>query len=180
MKKKDKKSLYLSIMLGCFIVSTHFSYTYCKENNVFGNETVVSHVQTEENKPQPHKNKYLYTLTKEEYELISKLVISEAGNETDDTKRLVIDVVLNRLDSVYFPNSIKEVIYQKNQFASVTNGDINQIESTVDVKSLIDEEIKVKISKDVIYFNRGKYGKYGTPFFKSGNLYFSYDERTGE
>lgn len=178
--KKDKKSLYLSIMVGCFIVSTHFSYTYCKENNVFGNETVASYVQTEENKPQFHKNKYLYALTKEEYELISKLVISEAGDENDDTKKLVIDVVLNRLDSVYFPNNIKEVIYQKNQFASVTNGDINLIESTVDIKNLIDEEIKVKTSKDVIYFNRGKYGKYGTPFFKSGDLYFSYDERTGE
>lgn len=176
--KRKKNKLYLSIMTACFVISAYCSATYCMENNVFGNEMVVSDIKTEV--PEFHKNKYKYLLTSEELNLLAKLVISESTNENDDTKRLVIDVILNRLDSVYFPNTIKEVIYQKNQFASVINGDIDKIEVTDDVKKLIDEEIKVKTSMDVIYFNNGRYSKYGRPFFKSGNLYFSYDERMGE
>ena len=35
---------------------------------------------------------------------------------SDEGKRLVIDTVLNRVDSKYFPDTIHDVIYQKGHF----------------------------------------------------------------
>lgn len=48
--------------------------------------------------------------------LLARLVESEAGNESYETKMMVASVVMNRVADSRFPNSIKEVIYQKGQF----------------------------------------------------------------
>ena len=48
--------------------------------------------------------------------LLARLVESEAGNESYETKMMVASVVMNRVADSRFPNSIREVIYQKGQF----------------------------------------------------------------
>ena len=48
--------------------------------------------------------------------LLARLVESEAGNESYKTKLMVASVVMNRVADSRFPNSIREVIYQKGQF----------------------------------------------------------------
>ena len=56
--------------------------------------------------------------TEEEMRLIAQLVMAEAENQSELGKRLVIDTVLNRVDhpDPQFPDTVYEVIYQKNQF----------------------------------------------------------------
>jgi len=60
-----------------------------------------------------------------EKDLLARLVEAEAKGEPYAGKVAVATVVLNRVDSHLFPNSIKEVIYQKDQFTPVKNGQIN-------------------------------------------------------
>lgn len=48
--------------------------------------------------------------------LLARLVESEAGNEGYETKMMVASVVMNRVADSRFPNTIKEVVYQKGQF----------------------------------------------------------------
>ena len=48
--------------------------------------------------------------------LLARLVESEAGNESYETKMMVASVVMNRVADSRFPNTIREVIYQKGQF----------------------------------------------------------------
>ena len=48
--------------------------------------------------------------------LLARLVESEAGNESYETKMMVASVVMNRVTDSRFPNTIREVIYQKGQF----------------------------------------------------------------
>ena len=48
--------------------------------------------------------------------LLARLVESEAGNESYETKMMVASVVMNRVADSRFPNSIRKVIYQKGQF----------------------------------------------------------------
>ena len=52
--------------------------------------------------------------------LLAKLICSEAGSDwlSDDFRLCVGEVVLNRVDSPEFPNTISEVVYQKGQYAS--------------------------------------------------------------
>jgi len=62
--------------------------------------------------------------TKEEIDLLAHLVHAEAEGEPFEGKIAIVQVVLNRLKDEKFPKTIKEVIYQKNQFESVNNGRI--------------------------------------------------------
>ena len=59
-----------------------------------------------------------------QYELdaLARLVWAEARGEGDLGMRLVVHVVLNRVQSPNFPNSIMEVIFQQGQFSPITNG----------------------------------------------------------
>ena len=57
--------------------------------------------------------------------LLAKLVYGEARGESYKGQVAVAAVVLNRVDSPLFPNTIAGVIYQKGQFSVVADGQIN-------------------------------------------------------
>lgn len=65
-------------------------------------------------------------LEEEEYwdslELLALVVEAEAGNQSELGKRLVVDVVLNRVDSEEFPDTIWEVLTQKMRFLPTGTG----------------------------------------------------------
>ena len=66
------------------------------------------------------------SLLKEEIDLLARLVRAEAQTEPLEGKIAVACVVLNRVESAQFPNTIKEVIYAPGQFQPVQNGEINK------------------------------------------------------
>ena len=72
------------------------------------------------------KPKVTVGYSKNELDLLARLVRAEAESEPYQGKVAVACVVLNRVASPSFPDSIKEVIYQKGQFQPVRNGEINQ------------------------------------------------------
>lgn len=59
--------------------------------------------------------------------LLARITHAEAKGEPFDGKVAVAAVILNRLKSPLFPNSIYEIIYQPRQFEPVQNGTINQL-----------------------------------------------------
>lgn len=71
-----------------------------------------------------HDNQQLY-ITGEDIDLMAKLVSAESIGEPYEGKVAVASVVLNRTIDPSFPNTIKEVIFQKNAFSCVKNGQIN-------------------------------------------------------
>ncbi len=109
----------------------------------------------------------------EEIELIALVTMAEAEGETEKGQRLVIDTILNRVDSEHFPNTIHDVIYQKNQFTSMWNGRINRCYVKEDIVQLVKEEMQSRSYTDVIFFSAGKYSDYGVPMFQEGGHYFS-------
>lgn len=113
------------------------------------------------------------SLTESEIELISIITIAEAEGECEEGKRLVIDAILNRVVSDYFPNTVEDVIYQKNQFSSVWDGRAEKCEATDHIRKLVREESITVTNTNVIYFTAFKYGSYGTPLFQVGNHCFS-------
>lgn len=117
--------------------------------------------------------KSTYDFTDEEITLIAKLTIAEAGNQSDYGKRLVIDTVLNRMDSPYFPDTVESVIFQKYQFSPVWNGGIDKYLPDDHIIDLVKEEINDRTNSEVIFFTAGKYGPYGVPLFQVEDRYFS-------
>lgn len=95
---------------------------------------VVAQTQTEdediileeESEPEVEEFKSYYTYTEEELDLLSRLIEAEGGAESYDTKLKIGSVVMNRVSDPDFPDTIREVIYEKNQF-SVTTIKINGV-----------------------------------------------------
>ena len=68
----------------------------------------------------------------EEAYLLTKIAMAEAEGEDITGKVLVIETVLNRVSSSEFPNSIKDVIYEKNQFTPILDGRFDRVEPNDD------------------------------------------------
>lgn len=112
-------------------------------------------------------------ISDEEIELLALLTVAEAEGESEEGKRLVIDTVLNRVDSGYFPDTIYDVIYQPYQFTSMTNGRTKRCVVTDEVRELVREEVLSRTNSDVVFFRAYSYSPYGVPMFQVGNHYFS-------
>lgn len=57
--------------------------------------------------------------------LLAKVIYAEARGESFKGQVAVGAVIVNRMESPEFPNTIEGVVYQTNQFKSVSNGQIN-------------------------------------------------------
>ena len=82
-------------------------------------------------------------LSDSEIDLLARLVRAEAQTEPLEGKIAVACVVLNRVESPQFPDTIKEVIYAPGQFQPVKNGEINKPadeESIQAVKAALTEQ----------------------------------------
>lgn len=73
-----------------------------------------------------------------DYELLCEITYAEAGNQTEEQQVAAAATILNRVGSSIFPNTIKEVIMQKGQFASTRNGHIYACGKTVDFSKVPD------------------------------------------
>lgn len=108
-------------------------------------------------------------------ELLSQLVQCEAGNQDLTGMRLVADVVLNRVDSPKFPNTIREVIYQPGQFEVVRNGMLDDAawEISDNAFKAVDMAFhQGRIDPGILYFSTHPVNGHG--FWKHGAHWFSY------
>lgn len=108
--------------------------------------------------------------------LIALVTMAEAEGECEEGKRLVIDTILNRVDSDSFPDTVYEVVYQPSQFSSMWNGRVDRCYIDDYICQLVIEELCNRKNYDVIFFTADRYGNYGTPMFQIGNHYFSSGE----
>lgn len=88
----------------------------------------------------------------EEIEMLQKIAIAEAQCDSPDGMAYVIKVVLNRVESEKFPNTIEEVIFQDNpvQFSTVKNGSYSKAIPNKD--SMKAYEIAKTYDIDALYF----------------------------
>ncbi len=107
-----------------------------------------------------------------EVELIAQVTMAEAESETDIGRRLVIDTILNRVDSELFPDNIYDVIYQADQFSCMWDGRFYDVWPDEDAQELVWEELGDRLNEDVLFY-RTEYFGYGTPLFQEGNHFFS-------
>lgn len=64
-------------------------------------------------------------INKSDLDLLARIITAEASVMSDEVQLLVGQVVLNRVADDRFPDTIRDVIYQKGQYAPVKNGSIH-------------------------------------------------------
>lgn len=111
--------------------------------------------------------------SQEDIELLALLTMAEAEGEPEYGQRLVIDSVLNRVDCDAFPDTIYEVIWQKNQYAGMYGERIKRCYVKEELVELVKEELANRTNDEIVYFRTGRYSDYGEPLFQIGNHYFS-------
>lgn len=97
------------------------------------------------------------TVSKEDYEVLLKIVEAEAGGEDEDGKLLVANVVLNRVASPKFPNTVKDVVFQQekgtSQFSPVSDGRFFSVTVSEETKEAVDRALCGEdISQGALYF----------------------------
>lgn len=89
--------------------------------------------------------------------LLAALIQCEAGGESYEGKLAVGSVVINRVRSSYFPNSIAGVIYQSGQFSPVASGRFAAVLAEGADASCVQAAAEVlggRITVDCLYFRR--------------------------
>ncbi|PLS17122.1 cell wall hydrolase [Bacillus sp. M6-12] len=91
-------------------------------------------------------------ITASEKDLLSRLVHAEAKGEPFEGKVAVASVVLNRMEAKQFPDSVSDVVYEKNQFSPVSNGSIRK-PADEESKRAVDEALEDPNSDALYFFN---------------------------
>nr|WP_272495785.1 cell wall hydrolase [Bacillus pinisoli] len=112
------------------VIHTEIDTSKMDENKVSTRDTRLEKNAPSEQKSKEESTKIESTnkisLSDYEIDLLARIVRAEAQGEPFEGKVAVATVVLNRLESPKFPNTIKGVIYQRGQFQPVANGKINR------------------------------------------------------
>lgn len=98
----------------------------------------------------------------EDYENLLRIVEAEASGEDEVGKILVANVVLNRVESESFPDTITEVIFQQNkgvcQFSPVSSGRFWRVEISEETVSAVSRALSGEdVSQGALYFAARKH-----------------------
>lgn len=124
------------------------------------------------------QRKEVISITNEELLLLSKLITGEARGESYEGQLAVAAVVINRVKDSRFPDSIKDVIYQKNAFSVVNDGSINMQPTESAYKAAREALYGLDPTDEAIYFWNPdiatcKWIKTLDPYMRIGNHVFA-------
>lgn len=119
-------------------------------------------------------NKRKTTLTDEELILLQKVVSAEARGESAQAQYYVACVILNRLESPVFPNSLEAVVNQSGQFSCVESGAILNVPITESVVESVAKALEDNtLDANVLWFRSDYYHPFHKNAFHNGRMFFS-------
>ena len=104
-------------------------------------------------------------------ELLASIIYCEAGNQPYEGQVAVGAVIMNRVKSGSYPNSIEEVIYQSGQFGPAATGWLNRVRSSkgysqTALQAAVDALNGSNPIGNCLYFDQGGAGmKIGAHYF---------------
>lgn len=125
----------------------------------------------EEKEEQEAKERAKKQAQKEAEELLAAIIFCEAGNQPYKGQVAVGAVILNRVQSASYPNSMEAVIYQKGQFGPAQTGKLDRVRSAKSytktaLQAARDALAGVDPVEGCLYFGCGKKGiKIGAHYF---------------
>lgn len=127
---KTNKTVTVSNNTGLILINGVDDYS--QDNNI--------DLSSEENIEVFRGDDKLIYLSEEDIYLMSQIVYAESKGEPFEGKVAVASVILNRVLSPSFPNSIEEVVFQPRAFSCVVDGTIT-VEPTQDCFDAVHEAI---------------------------------------
>lgn len=112
--------VYFSVILCLFVFcGAGYEYPNWSDNQIKAHEIaeIARSMGLDENNPIIQEAKNIWESETEEVKILANTVYYESKYCTDRHQQLVAQVVINRVNDIRFPNDIKSVIKQPNQYA---------------------------------------------------------------
>lgn len=171
-----KKKFYgITAVAGITVLSVSGLLTFGKTvSKNFLKEQIVLEKQTETNTPnicisidtvvevkefdcvETQETETVERFTEKEKYMLAKIAMAEAEGCSIKAKELVIRTVLSRIESDRFPNTVEEVIFQKNQFTPISDGRWNKVEPNEECWQALENVLSSSESKDILFFESCK------------------------
>lgn len=108
------------------------------------------------------QKEWKYDISEEDFEVLLRIVEAEAGGEDVEGKMLVAGVVLNRVNNPSFPDTVKEVVFQREngtaQFSPVYSGRYDRVVISEETMEAVDRVLNGEdITEGALYFAARKY-----------------------
>lgn len=137
---------------------------------------VAAHApQTPEPVAEPEPEPLYEEITAEERELLARVVYAESNTEPIEGQIAVAQVVLNRVRSESFPDTVSEVIYQERQFSTAPI--LSRVTPNETNYEAVDAAFETEVVPyEVFYFSRGAendrvWGRIGAHVFCYGYVW---------
>lgn len=141
---------------------------------------IATYLSEPEPEPEPEPVAYQEiadVITDDEIEMLARLLFLEAGNQSIEGQRAVIEVVFNRLLSDEFPNTLNDVVYAENQFSPAhLISSTTPTDEQYEVIQIVLTDTETVLDHGVVFFSRGQYNDY--LYDKIGDHYFCYSTKS--
>ncbi len=119
--------------------------------------------QEEMKREREEAEKQKVVLTAEEQALLASIIFCEAGNQPYEGQVAVGAVIMNRVKSGSYPNSVAEVIYQSGQFGPAMTGWLDTVLASgsytpTAMQAALDAAAGSNPIGECLYFGNGDYG----------------------
>ena len=85
--------------------------------------------------------------------ILERIVEAESGDQTIKGRQMVANVILNRMKSEKFPNSVREIVFAGRQFSPVSNGSYYRVKVSARTKKAVEKALKEKDNTNgALYF----------------------------
>lgn len=150
-----------------------------------GEENVETEIPADESESEPTvvaEDTTNLKLNDNEYKVLLKIVEAEAGSEDLTGKMLVANVIMNRVNSQSFPDTVTEVVYQRHQgkaqFSPTADGRIDTVNVSQETITAVERVLNGEDSSNgalyfrSVYSNSGWFDRALTRVIEHGNHIF--------
>lgn len=115
--------------------------------------------------------------SEEDIAMIEAVVMHEVGYCSEESKIAVTHLILNRVESELFPNTVYEVLHQKGQFGAIHNYYDNELPVDEETSKTVRAAIESGSSHEAVFYYAPKYtnDKKTAAWFESLDFQFEID-----
>ncbi len=132
------------------VQETSFTMRKINEQN---DENIRRNIQIKKMKKKRKKKIYRMTIDKSSRSILERIVEAEAGDQDIKGRQLVANVIINRVKSGKFPDTVKGVVFSPGQFSPVSNGRYYNVNISGKTRQAVEKALKEKDnSQGALYF----------------------------
>ena len=132
---------------------------------------IIEEIKRKEREAKEKAEREAAALRNQYQELMASIIFCEAGNQPYEGQVAVGAVIMNRVRSASYPNSIEAVIYQSGQFTPASTGWLDRVRNSrgytaTSMQAAADALAGANPIGGCLYFDQGGYGmKIGAHYF---------------